>query len=172
MVLQRRARPLLGTLVEIGWDGPGHAGADAFDAIAHLQRTLSRFEADSEIARFNRLKAGESLRVAAPTAHVLGAAALLTQATGGVFDITLGCGARAWRLQHGILHKLERGLQLDLGGIAKGYAVDQALAVLGLLEHLAATVQYKMIVRSNKANNNSKWSAELFSIQLSPFVPT
>ena len=130
MAIARRARPLLGTLVEISWDGPAQAGADAFDVIARLQGRLSRFEADSEIARFNRMEPGDSLQVSAPTSHVLAAAAMLERASDGVFDITLGRGAQAWRLAHGILYKLQTGLELDLGGIAKGYAVDAALAML------------------------------------------
>lgn len=129
--MQRRARPLLGTLVEIG--APlGHEAA--FGAIAVLQARLSRFEPGSDIARFNALPAGGELRVSTVAAQALAAARQLQLASDGLFDISLGSGPEAWRLDGDRLHKLTPDVVLDLGGIAKGQAVDlavQALQALG-----------------------------------------
>ena len=66
----RRARPLLGTLIEVGLcgtrasdDARTLAACDiAFDAIAIAQACLSRFERGSDIARFNAAAAGTKLR--------------------------------------------------------------------------------------------------------------
>jgi thiamine biosynthesis lipoprotein len=123
----RRARPLLGTLVEVGCDG-GDVQA-AFDAVAAVQACMSRFDARSDIGRFNAMDAG-AIEVDAQTAFVLDCAARLQAATGGVFDISLGSGTPGWRLDGRVLHKLQPGTALDLGGIAKGHAVDRALAAL------------------------------------------
>ena len=130
----RRARPLLGTLVDIGLapgsPAPAAALAAAFDAIAAVQAALSRFDAASPISRFQHLPAGASLPLPACAQRVLHAAQALQQASGGLFDISLGSGPAAWRCQAGRLHKLQPGVQLDLGGIAKGFAVDAAMRAL------------------------------------------
>ena len=132
----RRARPLLGTLVEIGVRSS--AGADvagAIDAgfarIAMLQAQLSRFEPSSAIGRFNAARAGERIPIEPDAAIVLDAAALLRDASEGAFDVSLGSGAWQWRVDLGrMLVKLSEGVRLDLGGIAKGHAVDCAVAAL------------------------------------------
>ncbi len=125
--MQRRARPLLGTLVEIGAPRGHEAG---FDAIAALQTQLSRFEPGSDIARFNALPAGGGLQVGAFAVDVLTAARQLQLDSEGLFDISIGSGPEAWRLDGDRLHKLERDVALDLGGIAKGQAVDLAVQAL------------------------------------------
>ena len=134
MNIQRRARPMLGTLVEISL--PAHASDALFEqgfaAIAEAQRLLSRFEQDSEITRFHALSPGESLPLSPVSMRVLYFASLLQTESGGVFDISQGSGPMSWRLQNGRLHKLANGVRLDLGGIAKGYAVDRAIAMLRL----------------------------------------
>ena len=129
----RRARPLLGTLVEVGVRGAADeaalAGCDAaFAAIAEVQRQLSRFDAGSDIARFNALPAGAWLDVQADTALVLRAARQLFDRSGGVFDVSLGSGG--WRLYRRQLHKLHDAARIDLGGIGKGHAVDRAVQAL------------------------------------------
>ena len=134
----RRARPLLGTLVEVGLCGaPDEAGLlaacdIAFDAIADVQRCLSRFASDSDIARFNSLAAGGWLDVQADTAIVLSAAWQLFNDSDGVFDVTLGSAPAGWQLHEHErrLRKLHGGARLDLGGIGKGHAVDRAVQAL------------------------------------------
>jgi thiamine biosynthesis lipoprotein len=130
--LQRRARPLLGTLVEIGAGGDCAAAAidAAFDTLAEVQARLSRFEPASDIGRFNALPAGASLRLHPHTRHVLRAARQLQRASAGRFDISLGSGAVAWALRGDRIGKRTAGVRLDLGGIAKGYAIDAATQVL------------------------------------------
>ncbi|TMH30032.1 MAG: hypothetical protein E6H58_15140 [Betaproteobacteria bacterium] len=100
----RRARPLLGTLVEVGARG-----------------------GDVEIA----ISAGfDVISVDAHTAAVLAAAQELHDASDGAFDVTLGSGPGHWRCDGTRLHKLHDAVQLDLGGIAKGYAVDRAVLAM------------------------------------------
>jgi len=130
----RRARPLLGTFVELGvastcanLEGALRAG---FSAIADVQACLSRFEPDSDVACFHGLRAGSSLLMRGPTRAVLGAAQQLHEASAGLFDITLGSAPTGWRCVGDRLHKLDDAARLDLGGIAKGHAVDCAVQVL------------------------------------------
>jgi thiamine biosynthesis lipoprotein len=131
----RRARPLLGTLVEIGLDATAPASAidAAFAAIADVQACLSRFDVDSDIARFHARLVGESLVLRPHSVAVLTAARALHEATDGLFDVSLGSGSSGWHCDGMRLHKRAAAVQLDLGGIAKGYAVDRA--VDALIEH-------------------------------------
>lgn len=130
----RRAQPLLGTLVEIGVAGSGEAHSAALDAafgtLRELQACLSRFEADSDIARFHALPCGGSLALRPATQQVLAAAHALRTASDGAFDISLGTAPRGWQCDADRLHKLDDAVRLDLGGIGKGYAVDRAVDVL------------------------------------------
>lgn len=139
----RRARPLLGTFVELGVASGGddnertehteHALRAGFAAISEVQACLSRFEADSDIARFHALRAGASMALREPGRTVLGAAQQLRDASAAMFDVSLGSAPFGWRVEGGRLHKRDDAARLDLGGIAKGHAVD--CAVLALLAH-------------------------------------
>ena len=135
-MIVRRARPLLGTLVEVGVVVARAADAvvpidAAFGAIACVQAALSRFEPDSDIARFNALCAGDALdSIAADTRIVLLKAAALQAQSGGRFDISLGSAPGGWRFEGSRLAKLDRRTELDLGGIGKGHAVDRGVEAL------------------------------------------
>lgn len=131
---QRRARPLLGTLVEVGMASSSADGAAAFDAafsaIETVQACMSRFEPDSDVSRFHALPVGQSLLVDRVTAQVLQTAAWLQAESAGLFDIALGSARHGWQCKGLRLTKLRAGVQLDLGGIAKGHAVDCAVAAM------------------------------------------
>ena len=61
---------------------------------------------------------------------MLDAAAELCEASAGLFDISLGTGRDGWSCDGFVLRKLRAGVRLDLGGIAKGHAVDVAIVAL------------------------------------------
>jgi thiamine biosynthesis lipoprotein len=134
----RRAQPLLGTVVEVGASATqgdaGRAVTTALAEIGRLQGLLSRFAPGSDVGRFNTLPVDTGLEVHPETVAVLEAAARLEVLSEGRFDIAQGHAAgstgRAWSVENGRLFKLHRETLLDLGGIAKGYAVDAAIAVL------------------------------------------
>jgi thiamine biosynthesis lipoprotein len=135
MAIVRRARPLLGTLVEIGVPATAFAEAGravdaAFARIARVQSRLSRFDPRSDIGRFNAASARASLAIDDDTAAVLTAAATLRDESNGLFDVTLGTGAKGWRVEARALVKLAEGVRIDLGGIGKGFAVDTAVETL------------------------------------------
>jgi FAD:protein FMN transferase len=151
----RRARPLLGTLVEITARGGceaelQHAVDQGFAAVARVERLMSFHDRKSDVGRVNRLAHRVAVRVHPWTWHVLRSAQKMSLATRGVFDITVGGelvrtgylprfnGPRAdprvsWHdveLLPGHRVRFRRPLYIDLGGIAKGFAVDRAVARL------------------------------------------
>lgn len=136
-----RVRPWLGTLVSIAADGadPGAvcvAVDGAFAAIEHVHARMSFQSPDSDLAAIGRLRAGEACALDPATARCLAAALALADESAGVFDPVLpGDGAHAgacWRdlRLEGETARVARPLRVDLSGIAKGFAVDRACAVL------------------------------------------
>ncbi|HYX62632.1 MAG TPA: FAD:protein FMN transferase [Burkholderiales bacterium] len=127
--MNRRARPLLGTFVEISaWGGADDAISRAFGAIAQLEKQLSFHVPASELSQLNRnghATIGTHLR------HVLAMALRIARLSGGAFDPSSPRGS--WRdieLLSGARVRFKRALCVDLGGIAKGYCVDRAVAEL------------------------------------------
>lgn len=138
-MIRRRAQAWLGTLVEVGIsatpDDPeaeiGAAFAAAFSAVARVHEAMSPQRPDSDLARFNVAPAGAAISCDPWTLTVLVAARELFEASDGVFDVSLGSGGPvAWSIESGQLIKHRDRVQLDLGGIAKGEAVDLACAAL------------------------------------------
>jgi FAD:protein FMN transferase len=139
---QRRCRPLLGTFVEIAAPSGGtgaRAIAAAFAAVERVQRSMSAHSGTSDLARIADARAGERVPVDRWTYRVLAAAREIAGASAGAFDpvAVAGGGARdgaTWRdlelLDDRRSVRCRRALRVDLGGIAKGFAVDQAVRAL------------------------------------------
>ncbi len=153
---QVRARPLLGTIVEISAAGYSPesvqvAIARAFDAIEKVHRLMSYQHPDSEVSCLNRWAHEKPVKVSAHTWHVLKTASAISESSDGLFDITIA--PTLTRLgflpkQQGMPKSNEKGnwrhvmllpdhqvhfarkLRIDLSGIAKGYAVDLAAQAL------------------------------------------
>ncbi len=151
----RQCRPLLGTYVEI------HLTADedddalldrsmtAFEEIQRLQRLMSFHDPVSELTRINQTAHLGEVEISHDLWRVLAFAGDLFEASGGYFDPTIAPELirRGLLPDHGNTVKgyadwssvsltensirFSAPLQIDLGGIAKGYAVDRALHVLG-----------------------------------------
>jgi len=121
--------------------------------VASLEQRYSRYREDSLVSLINR-RAGSPQRtkIDPETLALLELAKTLWEATGGLFDITSGPLRRAWDFQSGAPVRPERieaarsligwehlewdglylrlpmkGMELDLGGIVKEYAVDCAV---------------------------------------------
>ena len=142
----RRARPLLGTFVEVACRGdasrclPGIEAA--FGAIERVHSLMSPHEKESDLSRMNERAHLEPVRIDAQTAYVLETALALHRESAGAFDVAAGSAgtSRDIRLLAGNRVRYARPMRVDLGGIAKGYAVDRAIAELAALGITHATV--------------------------------
>src|SRR6266581_5594224 len=90
----RRARPLLGTFVEIRAAGAEAAKMQAavnaaFQAVADVHRLMSFHEPDSDVSRINREARVRPVRVHAWTFQVLEAAVDMHRRSKGIFDVTV-----------------------------------------------------------------------------------
>ena len=102
------------------------AAQAAFDLTDRLERELSRFLPNSDIARVNRLAAGESTQVGPSTLECLVIARHMFDLTGGAFDISIGTGLPSLDVNPDdhLVSATKGAVQVDLGGVGKGYAVD------------------------------------------------
>jgi thiamine biosynthesis lipoprotein len=140
--------------VEIEAEGlPPHALSEsidqAFEAVECVARLMSFHDPESELSRLNRRAALEPVHVHPWTAQVLGWALTLFRETEGLFDCTVGAelvdwellpdhsyespargGLAALRILPGDAISYAENLVIDLGGIAKGFAVDRAIDCL------------------------------------------
>ncbi len=134
----------------------------AFEEIERLEEALSNYRASSELSRINRLAAREAVTTDPEVFQLLQRSLDHSRRSDGAFDITVGPLMRAWGFfrgqgrypaadelaqarasvgwQHVALDATTRTvrflvpeLELDLGAIGKGYAVDR---VAGLLREL------------------------------------
>jgi thiamine biosynthesis lipoprotein len=147
-----RCKPLLGTFVEISLkqDDSQSAIDNAFAAIQHIHDLMGFHNPESELSRINQHAHLEAVEIHAWTAQVIKIAKEIHQKSSGLFD----CGIGHRLVEAGLLpshitfanHELggiedihflapdliksSRPVCLDLGGIAKGYAVDMAVRVL------------------------------------------
>jgi thiamine biosynthesis lipoprotein len=154
----RRARPLLGTFVEIEAAGAARPELDvaidaAFEAVERVHRLMSFHERDSDVRRLNREAFVRPVNVHAWTFQVLQVAVEMHRQTNGIFDITVAPALQALGLLPGlegdeavvtearpfdaiellpenIVRFRDPNVRIDLGGIAKGFAVDRALEAL------------------------------------------
>jgi len=150
--LVRRARALLGTFVEIALPGTSETCfAAGFEAIGLIHEVMSFHSQDSDISRVNAARPGEVLEVDEHLIRVIRIAESLRSRTRGLFDISVGhalvrdgflprpFGAKLAQF-NGNTNDIEivgdthivcnRRVMIDLGGIAKGYAVDLAVEAL------------------------------------------
>ncbi len=157
-------RYIMGTSVEVrAYNGDEAtrtvAIGEAFAAIAEVDRLMSNYRADSELAGVNASAATSPVTVSAPLASVIAAAREVSDRSGGAFDITVGPLVRLWGFHDKKPHlptpgelaavrplvdyrnllvdeggrtiRFARpGVEIDLGGIAKGFAVELAANVL------------------------------------------
>lgn len=131
----------------------------AYQRLEAVERLMSTYRTDSEISQLNSLSAGESLQVSLATFFVLQQSLDIARRSGGAFDITCRPLIQLWReaaeqhklpTEQQIQQTLSRigwqhlrldpesktvsveidDLQVDLGGIAKGYGLDAAAAAM------------------------------------------
>ena len=137
-----------------------HAASEALARIHALNAILSDYDPQSELRRLcDTSREGKPIPVSPELWKVLAYARQVSEQSDGAFDVTVGPVVRLWRRarrqkelpsaeslasaraavgyqfmrldpQRRTVELLKPGMRLDLGGIAKGYAMDEALAVL------------------------------------------
>jgi thiamine biosynthesis lipoprotein len=135
------------------------AAKGAFARVGQLDAIMSDYRSSSELMRLCAKAGGPPVKVSGPLFTVLERAGEVSARSEGAFDVTVGPVVRLWRLarrtqklpdpaklaaararvgyqnvrldaRSRTVQLLEAGMQLDLGGIAKGYAADEALGIL------------------------------------------
>lgn len=158
-VTVERVQYHMGTQARVLIRGGGNEDAEAaFSRIGELDGKLSDYKADSEISKISDMAGIQPVSVSADTRDVLKMALSVAENTGGAFDPTIGAltiGVYRFGRENSSLPEdkdiekaralvdykmleidgdrvyLEKeGMMLDLGGIGKGYAVEEAVKVL------------------------------------------
>ncbi len=157
--VHRFAHQAMGTFFEVVTAGEeqdyaGQAAAAVFKEVDRIERLFSRFDPASEIGQINRLRPGDSLTIGFEAFECLEISEHVRAETAGAFDVNVRAMGRMSEFR-GLnpfassspfeLHQTTAGyelragvteiygvhpLDLDLGGVGKGYALDRALEVL------------------------------------------
>ena len=133
------------------------AAAAVMDEMHRIDRAMSPHRADSELSRINRDAGAQAVAISDEMLRLLGRAGEFAAASGGAFDITYAAVGRLYDYrqrirpseaelararsavgwQHLLVDTHARtvrfarpGMCIDLGGFAKGHAVDNAVAIL------------------------------------------
>jgi thiamine biosynthesis lipoprotein len=146
-----------------------------------IERKYSRYRSDSVIAWIHANR-GRSLKMDEETASLLNFASACYEASEGLFDITSGILRRVWtfdgsdripeaaavaellpmigfgKLQWDASRLLvPSGMELDLGGIGKEYAVDRAFELLAAQCSDPFLLNFGGDLRSNRAPSHAPW---------------
>jgi len=138
------------------------------DALQLVDEQMSTYRSDSDLMKFNAATGADGFEVPEQLGEVLAEALVVSSASRGAFDVTIGPAVRAWgfgpdktrtppsgevlealsvhvgsdklRLDGNQVHKAHPALEIDLSAIAKGYAVDL------IAERLAADGRANLMV--------------------------
>jgi thiamine biosynthesis lipoprotein len=144
---------------------------NCFRQLEELEAEMSRYRHDSEVSRINVLKEGESLLLADVTYRCLQRSVEATVATAGLFDVTLGSrtspGDEAAPPEGKLALSPDRpqvvcekeGRQVDLGGIGKGFALDEMAGKL--LDLGVNSALLSCGASTHLAVGNQKWPFDL-----------
>jgi FAD:protein FMN transferase len=135
------------------------ASEDAFEEVRRLDRLLSNYRPESEWSQVNRYAAERPVKVSDELFHLLSDCVEYSRQSEGAFDISVGPLMKVWGFYKGSGHLPQRaevleglkkvgyrnilldasnktvrfareGVELDPGGIGKGYAVDRMVDIL------------------------------------------
>jgi thiamine biosynthesis lipoprotein len=131
--------------------------AAVMEQMHHIDETMSPFKPDSELSRINREASDRPVPLSAPMYDIIARSIEFSELSGGAFDITYAAVGHLYDYRLGIRpaeHELQRakacvgyrnlqldprartlrfarpGMRIDLGGFAKGLAVDDGAAIL------------------------------------------
>jgi thiamine biosynthesis lipoprotein len=155
----QQQREMMGTRISIDVEHADAARAAdcserVFAEIHRIEALMSTYREDSEISRVNDRAAAGAVEISAELASLIASSIRFSRLSAGVFDITYASVGYAYdfRRQHqpddaalaarlpavdyrhielsgNRIHFSRAGVRIDLGGIAKGYAVDRAAEI-------------------------------------------
>ena len=145
-----RCKPLLGTFVEISLlGGTQTTFDDAFSAIKKVSSLMSFHDEESDLSLLNRSPVGQWITLDDQIIEVLNLSLEIQNQTDGYFNVAIAQPLMFWKKLPGEVSSAGfkylsapgfeiRGVQarrilpimIDLGGIAKGYAVDRAVEAI------------------------------------------
>ncbi len=141
-------------------DAATRAFDHVFKEFERLDELLSVWKPGSDIVRLNEAAGDHPVKVSPDTITVISLARYMSELTSGKFDITFGALSDVWKFDHdqddsipsraaiaarlplidyrrltvnaaeGTAYLEKKGMRAHLGGIGKGYAVDQAVAMM------------------------------------------
>lgn len=160
--IYRKSTGIMDTIVIVTVVAGGEEQAEqaidlAFDEIRSLEKLLSFWTNDSEIAEIYRNAGVEPVKVSPETLEMARISLEISEKTDGAFDPTIGPAIRLWDFRGetlpdenkmktallavdyraveidavaGTIYLSQKGMSFDTGGIAKGYAADRAVDAL------------------------------------------
>lgn len=129
----------------------------AFDEMKRIEQLMSTYLPDSEISRINRAAGKKAIPVSPEVEEVIREGIFWSEQSGGAFDITVEPLVQLWdfdgekeiipgkntlrktaslvnykniEIKDHTVRLKKRGMAINVGGLAKGYAVDRAISLL------------------------------------------
>lgn len=156
---------------------------DAFSAMERVDRLMSNFKDDSDISRINKIAVNEDITVDGEVIEVLKKSIYYSKISNGAFDITIGgaeelydfgnggklpeghkfkdavgsIGYKNIRIKGNTVRLLKKGIKLDLGGIAAGYAVDKGIEAIKKYGINDALINISGDIRAIGKSENGSW---------------
>lgn len=174
------------TLVAEEQDTAQKAALQAFQEIKRIEHLMSPWVESSDVSRINRSTGNDEVKVSQETIEVIKKAKEVSTLSEGAFDITVGPLVQLWRKARekgvppntedirgirslvdykdvmisdsGKIFLRKRGMAIDLGGIAKGYAVDRAFELLKHLGYRNLVVNAGGDLRVGGSKPEGPWS--------------
>ena len=133
------------------------ATTQAFDEMQRIEQLMSTYIPDSEISRINRSAGKEAIPVSREVEEVIREGIYWSEQSSGAFDITVEPLVYLWdfdgekeiipsentlrktaslvnykdiEIKDHTVRLKRRGMAINVGGLAKGYAVDRAISIL------------------------------------------
>ena len=167
--------------------GAERAIAAAFDEIKRIENLMTTWRDDSEVSRINAAAGVAPVTIGPDTLAVIEASQHASKISGGVFDISFYAMRGLWKFDQDLEEKVppaaeikkrlslidyrkirvdherstvfleKKGMAINLGGIAKGYAVDRAVAILRRAGFSDAIVQAGGDLMCAGSKNGAPW---------------
>src|SRR3972149_3192445 len=157
--------------------------AEAFSAMERVDRLMSNFKEDSDISRINKGAGSKAVAVDSDVVEVIKKSIYYSEISDGAFDITIGGVEELYKFEDkgrmpekgkfknsvslvgykniiingNTVRLIKKGMKLDLGGIAAGYAVDKGIDAIKKWGINNALINAGGDIRVTGESENGKW---------------